>query len=110
VTVVSPISVYRRLPEHLKRLMVVTANGQAIVAFERVMLEFPVPRTVLGVSELSLVTAIERTKCRRGVPRFASAVDPKAGGEPASRLCRARLHARHGGAALGRSVVSGTCH
>lgn len=67
--VVPPTFVYRRLSDHLKRLMVVTANGQAV------------PRTMLGVSKLSLVTAIERTNVADAFHSSHLPL-PYSGGEP----------------------------
>ncbi|HUZ25798.1 MAG TPA: aspartate/glutamate racemase family protein [Streptosporangiaceae bacterium] len=59
VRLISPITVYRRLPPDLERIMVLTGNGQATVGFERTVMRAAGDRRVLAVSDQALVRAIE---------------------------------------------------
>ncbi|WP_433385618.1 glutamate racemase [Dactylosporangium sp. CA-152071] len=59
VDVLSPLDIYRSAAADLDNVMVVTGNGQAIVGFERTLMNDRPGRRVVGLADPALVRMIE---------------------------------------------------
>jgi glutamate racemase len=57
--IVSPLLIYRRLPHAYSRLLLLTANGQTLASIEKCFLQESAHMTIVGISNIALVRAIE---------------------------------------------------